>query len=211
MFDDPVSSLDHLHREQIADRLAEEGRTRQVIVFTHDLPFLFLLDRSCHKHDTQVALRHVLRRRQAPGHCENTPPMKAQRAEQRVRSLQAHLDNTRIQYEQDPAGVWLFTVKGLLGHLRDTWESAVEGVVAPVLRTFSSKIYTRGFCKLSAITLQDADDMRAGYGRCSTLLHKASDALNPAVPTPDQIADELSALRCWIDILQTRQDHINPA
>ena len=211
VFDDPVSSLDHLHREQIADRLAEEGRTRQVIVFTHDLPFLFLLDRSCHKHDTEVALRHVLRRRQAPGHCENTPPMKAQRAEQRVRSLQAHLDNTRIQYEQDPAGVWLFTVKGLLGHLRDTWESAVEGVVAPVLRTFSSKIYTREFCKLSAITLQDADDMRAGYGRCSTLLHKVSDALNPAVPTPDQIADELSALRCWIDILQTRQDHINPA
>ena len=107
--------------------------------------------------------------------------------------------------------VWLFTAKGLLGHLRDTWESAVEGVVAPVLRTFSSKVNTRGFYKLSAITLQDADDMRAGYGRCSTLLHKASDALNPAVPTPDQIADELSALRCWIDILQTRQDHINPA
>ena len=80
-----------------------------------------------------------------------------------------------------------------------------------MLRTFSNKVNTRGFYKLSAITLQDADDMRAGYGRCSTLLHKASDALNPAVPTPDQIADELSALRCWIDILQTRQDHINPA
>src|SRR5690606_15490404 len=43
IFDDPVSSLDHLHREAIAKRLAEEGRTRQVIVFTHDLPFLFLL------------------------------------------------------------------------------------------------------------------------------------------------------------------------
>ena len=211
VLDDPVSSLDHLHREQIADRLAEEGRNRQVIVFTHDLPFLFLLDRACHEHDTEVALRHVLRRGQAPGHCENTPPMKAQRAEQRVRSLQAHLDNTRIQYEQFPTDVWLITAKGLLGHLRDTWESAVEGVVAPVLRTFSSKIDTRGFFKLSAITLQDADAMRAGYGRCSTLLHKASDALNPAVPTPDQIADELSALRCWIDILQTRQDHINTA
>ena len=120
-------------------------------------------------------------------------------------------DNTRIQYEQDPTGVWPFTAKGLLGHLRDTWESAVEGVVAPVLRTFSSKVNTRGFYKLSAITLQDADDMRAGYGRCSTLLHNASDALNPTVPTPDQIADELSALRYWIDILQTRQDHINTA
>ena len=208
VFDDPVSSLDHLHREQIAARLAKEGRNRQIIVFTHDLPFLFLLERYCREHDTEVALRHVLRHGQGPGHCENTSPMKAQRAEQRVRSLQAHLDNTLIQYEQDPTGAWLITAKGLLGHLRDTWESAVEGVVAPVLTTFSSKIDTRGFRKLSAITMQDADKMRAGYGRCSTLLHKASDALNPAVPTPDQILDELSALRCWIDSLRNRQGSV---
>ena len=99
VFDDPVSSLDHLHRENIADRLAEEGRIRQVIVFTHDLPFLFLLQKFCREHDTEVALRHVLRHSQSPGHCENTPPMKAQRAEQRVESLQTHLDNTRIQHE----------------------------------------------------------------------------------------------------------------
>ena len=211
VFDDPVSSLDHLHREKIADRLAEEGWFRQVIVFTHDLPFLFLLERSCRAQDTEVALRHVLRRSQGPGHCENTPPMKAQRAGQRVESLQTHLDNTRIQHEQGPAGVWLLTAKGLLGLLRDTWESAVEGVVAPVLRTFSSKVDTRGFSKLSAITVQDADEMRAGYGRCSALLHKASDALNPAVPTPDEIDDELSALRCWINNLRTRQDHISTA
>ena len=211
VFDDPVSSLDHLHREKIADRLAEEGRIRQVIVFTHDLPFLFLLERSCRTHTTEVALRHVLRRSQGPGHCENAPPMKAQRAEQRVKSLQTHLYNTRIQHARDPAGTWLLTAKGLLGLLRDTWESAVEGAVAPVLRTFSSKIDTRGFAKLSAITMQDADEMRAGYGRCSALLHKAADALNPAVPTPDEIEAELTALRCWIDNLRIRQDHISTA
>jgi len=211
VFDDPISSLDHLHREDVARRLAEEGRNRQIIVFTHDLPFLFLLEKACRDHGTDVALRHVLRRGETPGYCENTPPMKAQRAEQRVESLQTHLDNTRIQYEQDPAGVWLITAKGLLGHIRDTWESAVEGAVAPVLRTFASKIDTRGFSKLSAITLQDAEDMRAAYGRCSRLLHNASDALNPEVPTPDQIADEIAALRGWIDNLRARQDQINAA
>ena len=44
IFDDPVSSLDHLHREAIAKRLAAEGRSRQMIVFTHDLPFYFCLE-----------------------------------------------------------------------------------------------------------------------------------------------------------------------
>ena len=40
VFDDPVSSLDHWHRERIADRLVVEAKHRQVIVFTHDVVFL---------------------------------------------------------------------------------------------------------------------------------------------------------------------------
>lgn len=40
VFDDPVSSLDHYHRERIARRLAKEAKDRQVIVFTHDTVFL---------------------------------------------------------------------------------------------------------------------------------------------------------------------------
>src|SRR6202008_1409324 len=40
IFDDPVSSLDHIWRERIAHRLVEESKIRQVIVFTHDLVFL---------------------------------------------------------------------------------------------------------------------------------------------------------------------------
>ena len=47
VFDDPVSSLDHLHRDRVAARLAEAGQTRQVIVFTHDMAFLLLLDEAC--------------------------------------------------------------------------------------------------------------------------------------------------------------------
>ena len=47
VFDDPVSSLDHRHRDRVAERLAEEGKTRQVVVFTHDMAFLLLLDEAC--------------------------------------------------------------------------------------------------------------------------------------------------------------------
>jgi energy-coupling factor transporter ATP-binding protein EcfA2 len=39
--DDPVSSLDETRREYIAKRLVTEAGRRQVIVFTHDLPFTF--------------------------------------------------------------------------------------------------------------------------------------------------------------------------
>lgn len=39
VFDDPVTSMDHVHKESIAQRLVDEATRRQVIVFTHDILF----------------------------------------------------------------------------------------------------------------------------------------------------------------------------
>lgn len=213
-FDDPVSSLDHLHREAIAKRLAEEGRTRQVIVFTHDLPFLFLLRNACTQVEdsaqkTEIALRHIQKRQNTPGHCRNEAPDKAQSAVARLNTMRTHLANTRTQYEQDPDGTnWLITTRGLIDSLRQTWETAVEDAISPVLRTFASKVDTKGFAKLSAITEEDAYTMRKHYGQCSVLLHKASDAMSPSAPTPDTIEEELDALETWLKGVADRQNKI---
>jgi len=43
LFDDPVSSLDHEWRGRVAERLVVEAKSRQVIVFTHDIVFLLAL------------------------------------------------------------------------------------------------------------------------------------------------------------------------
>lgn len=217
IFDDPVSSLDHLHREAIAKRLAEEGRKRQVIVFTHDLPFLFMLRSACAQVDdpadkTEIALRHVQKKLNTPGYCRNEAPEKAQDAATRLASMRAHLANTRIQHERDPDGTdWLITSRGLIDSLRQTWEAAVEDAISPVLRTFASKVDTKGFAKLSAITQADADTMRKHYGQCSVLLHKISDAINPSAPTPQTIDGELDALDAWLKDVSDRQGKIRTA
>lgn len=39
VFDDPVTSMDHVRKESIAQRLVDEATRRQVIVFTHDILF----------------------------------------------------------------------------------------------------------------------------------------------------------------------------
>ena len=217
IFDDPVSSLDHLHREAIAKRLAEEGRKRQVIVFTHDLPFLFLLRRVCVEvkdtsEKTDVAVRHIQKRQNQPGYCLNHAPHKAQDAKARLKSMRAHLENTEIQYNSDPDGTdWLVTARGLVDSIRQTWESAIEDAISPVLRTFSNKVNTRGFAKLSAITETDASEMRNAYGVCSELLHKASDELNPVAPAPSKIEELMGQLEQWLESLNERQKEIHTA
>lgn len=214
IFDDPVSSLDHLHREAIARRIAEEGKSRQVIVFTHDLPFLFLLRNACTQggdpsDKTEIALRHIQKKNDSPGYCRNEAPDKAQDSKTKLDSLRTHLNNTRVIYENDPDGTdWIINARGLIDSLRQTWETAVEDSISPVLRTFSSKINTKGFGKLSAITLEDAEDMRSCYGRLSELLHKISDEMNPTAPEPSVIEEELNILASWVENISDRQSNI---
>jgi len=47
IFDDPVTSFDHTRRRTIANRLFELSQERQVIIFTHDILFLFFLTQCC--------------------------------------------------------------------------------------------------------------------------------------------------------------------
>ncbi|WP_310448877.1 AAA family ATPase [Sulfuritalea sp.] len=49
VFDDPVSSLDHMRRGKVAKRLAAESKQRQVLIFTHDVVFLQQLRDQCDK------------------------------------------------------------------------------------------------------------------------------------------------------------------
>lgn len=72
VFDDPVSSLDHQHRDKVAARLADEGQNRQVIVFTHDMAFLLLLDEACRatkdRNATRISYRLVSRGGESAGY-----------------------------------------------------------------------------------------------------------------------------------------------
>lgn len=103
------------------------------------------------------------------------------------------------------------TARGLVDSLRQAWEAAIEDAISPVLRTFSSKVDTKGFAKLSAITEAHAQTMRKHYGECSILLHKTSDAMNPEAPTPDRVETELSALEAWLYDVELRQKQIHVA
>ena len=64
VFDDPVSSLDYRWREGVARRLVEEAKTRQVIVFTHDVVFLLRLKELAEEEEVDQLDQHV---RNLPG------------------------------------------------------------------------------------------------------------------------------------------------
>ena len=109
--------------------------------------------------------------------------------------MRTHLSNTRIQHERDPDGtIWLKAARGIVGGLRQMCEAAVEGAISPVLRTFASKVNTKGLAKLSAITVEDAE-LRPVL--CP--LTQTSKAMNFAAPTSADIEAEMGALDNWLE------------
>lgn len=208
VFDDPVSSLDHMHREAVAKRLVTEAARRQVIVFTHDLAFLFELNRAADdaQPKPQVAISSVSRGADKAGFCRSEPPFKARRVGDITTSLTNQLANERFHFDQGNQEEWRNTVKSIAGSLRDTWEIAVEEVVGHVIRRLSNEVKTAGLVKLTAVTVPDCEVMRDGFGRCSELLHSAAPALNRPLPRPEALAAEITALATWADDVRQRQN-----
>ncbi len=209
VFDDPVSSLDHLHREAVADRLATEGRQRQIIVLTHDIAFLFLLDQACRAKGTHAAFRSVTRNVDHAGFVQQDPPARAQSIEKIICGMQNQFDIEKCFYESGGHDKWERTVDSLQKRLRWTWERAVEEAVGPVIKRLSNKVETKGLAKVTTLTLDDCTQMRQAYGRCSTFLHSTADALNPPLPKPDVVQHEITVIRNWVQDIKQRQDKIN--
>ncbi|WP_245508835.1 AAA family ATPase [Bradyrhizobium nanningense] len=177
VFDDPVSSLDHLHRDRVAARLAEAGQTRQVIVFTHDMAFLLLLDEACRatkdRQATPVVHRLISRGAENAGYCHQDPPANVMPIEKVIEVMKVHLSNVKIHYDRGDQAKWLRELTSFQDQLRTTWERAVEEVVGPVIRRLSRKVDTRGLIKLTVLTDTDCAIMRQAFGRCSALLRAA--------------------------------------
>ena len=207
VFDDPVSSLDHMHREAVAKRLIAEAARRHVIVLTHDRAFLFELNRAADEVQprAQVAISSVSRGSDKAGFCRSEPPFKARRVTDITTSLTNQLANERYHFDQGNQDEWRDTVKSVAASLRDTWEIAVEEAVGHVIRRLSNEVKTPGLVKLTAITVADCESMRDGFGRCSELLHSAAPALNRPLPRPEALSNEIDALTNWANDLRQRQ------
>lgn len=207
VFDDPVSSLDHIHREAVARRLVAEAANRQVVVFTHDLAFLFELEQAARDANfNDMTVNSVARGRDKAGFTHPNPPFKARKVEQIVASLSSQLANERRHYDEGNEDEWRKTLKSILGTLRDSWEIAVEQAVSSVIRRLSNKVDTKNLVKLTVITAADCEAMRDGYGRCSEMLHSEAADRNRPLPRPEAIEQEITALEQWASNLKARQD-----
>lgn len=208
VFDDPMSSLDHIHRKAVAARLIEEAEHRQVIVFTHDLTFLFELRREAEAKDRPVQYQTVCRKQGKPGFVEGELPMKAKSAQQLARSLRSELKEAKQQQFDtwNDAKRTVFS-KGLIEQLREAWDQGIADFIFPVLGRFDNSIKGTSLFKLAVMDEDDVKTVTAARGRLSEDLHTSAETLNPTTVTHDDLLAEIVKLETWLaSIIQRQKD-----
>lgn len=204
LFDDPVSSLDHTWRERIAQRLAEEAKVRQVIVFTHDIVFHFLLREAAESPSINVALseRCVERRGNVgAGFCREDAPWAAQKTKTRIGALRSELVGLKKQHDTGDQS-YERNVRDWYGRLRESWERAVEEhLFNDAIRRFSHSVNTKQIeHALKNILPDDYAKIDKGMTRASTAFrgHDGAAGLNRPVPTPEEATQDLAELDAWV-------------
>jgi energy-coupling factor transporter ATP-binding protein EcfA2 len=205
VFDDPMSSLDHIHRGAVAARLVEEAEHRQVIVFTHDLVFLYELRREAEKVNRPVAFRNIRRQQDKPGYIENELPDKAKSGLEMCNALRSLLKTAKPGFDKLADTQRTNFCKGTIGQLRDAWEQAISDYIRPVLERFDNKIKPTSIFKLGILTEEDVKSVMAAQSRLSEDLHSSAQALNPEAVSLDDLLNEVKALEDWIHSIRDRQ------
>lgn len=208
VFDDPVSSLDHRWRSNVAQRLVEAARTRQVIVFTHELVFLAALLQEAERIDVPAETRTLTRDREYAGHVAAGLPWHGLGTKKRIGLLRDRwvkaekVFRTSGQDDYDPIATSIYA------DLRRTWERAIEEVLLnQVVLRFRPGIETQRLKKIGDITQADLDAVEDGMTKSSKWEggHDQALAMNERPPKPSELQQDIDALENWVAAVEKRR------
>jgi len=208
LFDDPVSSLDHHWRSNVAERLVTEARSRQVIVFTHDIVFLLSLSEYAEKSGVELKHQYLRRTPNNSGLSEERLPWAAMKVNARIGHLKQlaqsaaplHRNGQQAEYESKSAYIY--------GLLREAWERAVEEVLLNgVVERYRNSVETHRASCLGDIRDGDCKTLNEGMTKCSRWLpgHDQAAAENASFPEPAELEQDIASLEGWVKAIRDRR------
>lgn len=214
VFDDPVCSLDHHWREEIARRLVQEGLKRQVIIFTHDVFFFEAIQRFSQELKTKgenakYLCLQVEKQNGIPGRLrKKNLSWQISSAHKRVKELKNHLQSIEAYHracgEDDE---YRKLIERFYSDLRESWERAVEyDLLQGVVQRFKPGIET---LKLRYIEVKDEDFQKVhkGMTRCSAFAaHDKAPSSDVTLPSPQELSEDLRDLEDFLTTLKKRQE-----
>jgi energy-coupling factor transporter ATP-binding protein EcfA2 len=204
VFDDPVSSLDQEFEERVVERLVELAKSRQVIVFTHRLSLLALIEEAAGK---SVPLSINTLRRIGPnvGMVDTLDVRHGKPDKGFIVIRDQKLPQIRKHVENRDAGAYDAALKAACGDFRILIERTVEKILLNgLVERFRRSVQTQQIKSLSKITVEDCTTIEEMMTKYSRFEHSQSDELPGTLPSVDELAADLDVVITWIDGFKKR-------
>jgi energy-coupling factor transporter ATP-binding protein EcfA2 len=203
IFDDPISSLDHVFEEATALRLVELSQTRQVIVFTHRLSLVGFLEKYANKRKIKTSLVCLSRYvtgdvTELPIDLKRTDKAAHSLANERLAAAKKAFAEGDVAYEKE--------AKGICRDIRILLERIIEmDLTNGVVRRFSPEVNTKGkiyaLSKITEAECKFVDDYMTKY---SLYEHSQPEEAPSELPKPEEIEFDLNAISSFIAKVRQR-------
>lgn len=209
IFDDPVSSLDHQHQQYVARRLAEEAQKRQVVIFTHDLIFLYQLKEVCER--LKIGLKQNFLERIAgyTGLIQDGLPWKHKSYKEKIDLLEKkQKEFEKMPWPSSPSEKLSIEMIQQYDFLRATIERVVQDfVLNGTIRRFEDYIRVDNLKKVVELQASEAESICNLYQRCHSIVgsHDSPSAKNNPPPTAEEFGQDISELKSIIQTIQDRR------
>jgi energy-coupling factor transporter ATP-binding protein EcfA2 len=216
VFDDPISSLDQDFEEKVVERLVELSKTRQVIVFTHRLSLLSLLDEAVTRFAKSVENTTVspvimsitgLHRLGPNIGIAGEIKLREKKLKSAIKFIHDHtLPKLRKLYDDGEIENYETQAKAACSDFRTMIERCVETILLnDVVSRFRRSLQTMNkLGSLAKIQKSDCDLMDRMMTRYSCFEHSQPIETPIVYPSPDEFKDDISSVVTWIGEFESR-------
>ncbi len=208
VFDDPISSLDFKWRQTVARRLVEEAKSRQVIVFTHDIVFLLLLKQIAEELQVEQLDQHVQKSTKGAGITTAELPWVAMPVKKKIGYLKNAWQTADKLFREDNLNAYEKEAAHLYGLLRSAWERGLEQVLlGGIVERFRESIQTQQIESIADIAVEECRILDTAMTKCSKWIagHDQAAAARAPIPEPAELKRDIENLENWVETIRKRR------
>lgn len=208
VFDDPVSSLDHRRRRDVARRVVTEAKSRQVIILTHDTIFLGELLFEIETQQVPSQVHHLEWAGDYAGHINEGLPWEHQPYADRLHKLEKTQKEMEKRWPAYPNAQERTEMEQQYARLRAIIERIIQDVVFnDVINRHRNHIKVGKLRGVIGFSEAEFNEIARLYTACCDVdpAHDPSSAKNAAVPSAAQLATDIADLKAVVAAIKERR------
>lgn len=208
VFDDPVSSLDHWRRRNVARRLVEEAKIRQVVVFTHDTSFLGQLCDEIDAEGIPNSMSFLEWRGGFPGCVNSGLPWDHQGYKARINALEQAQSKLAKAWPAYPGENEISEMRHQYDRLRATLERVIQDVVFNgVVKRYRDWIRVDSLEDVVGFDRAEYEAIEKLHKRSCDVVtaHDQSSAKAATIPTATDLGNDIAALKAIVETIKNRR------